>query len=171
MKLKAKFGRNHYKTNESYLNAVYRNNKTLINEYLGDIAEQGGVSPLRQFKKLVYENQSSLKRKGKTATITRALNTFTSSADFIPEDKFYEIHFRENAVKGIKKFGGIKTLHNLTKKKFDPNKLKYIGDNSYEYRGYVLKFGDSPKKLSIFKGRTGTVAKAELFSKPYKNVI
>ena len=63
MKLRAKYGRKHYKTNDSYLNAVYRKNKTIIDEKLADIGVEG-ISPLKQFKNNVVDHRTSGKLKG-----------------------------------------------------------------------------------------------------------
>lgn len=165
MKLRAKYGRKHYKTNDSYLNAVYRNNKAIIDDKLADIGVEG-ISPLKQFKNNVYETQRNLKRKGKTSTITRAMNVFTESRDFTPVEE----HFLENAVRGLRRFKAMEKLYTLTGKAFDVSKLKYVGDNAYSYRGYVIKFNNSPMSISIFKGFNGKKV-AEVFNIKNKNVL
>ena len=161
MRLKAKYGRKHYKSNDSYLNAVYKKNKALIDEYLADVGKEGGVSTLRQFKHNIFETLQTLKRKGETATITHAMNVFTSSAQFLKED-FYEIHFRENLMRGLKRFNALNTLFKLTNKKFDINQVEYIGDKSYRYRGYVLRFRNSPQTISIYKDEKDETSIAEI---------
>ena len=171
MKLRAKYGRKHYKNDETYLNAVYRRNKALIDEYMADVGKEGGISTLKQFKANIFETQNALKRKGKTATITHAVGVFTSSSQFIPEDRFYEIHFKENLVKGLKRFGAMKVLYNLTKMKFNIDEVQYIGDNSYLYRGYVIKLTNSPQKISIYKGKTGTIPREEIVNPRLAKVI
>lgn len=153
MKLRALFRRSHYKSDESFLNAVYRNNKTLIDDYLAGVGKESGTTPLKQFKFNVYETQQALKNKGKSISITNAMNIFTSSGHFIPEDKFYYVHFRENLTKGLRKFGGLKTLYKLTGHKFDPNMASYVGDNTYEYEGYSISFNNSPMSIQIMKGK------------------
>lgn len=165
MKLRAKHGRKHYKTNDSYLNAVYRNNKAIIDDKLADIGVEG-ISPLKQFKNNVYETQRNLKRKGKTSTITRAMNVFTESRDFTPVEE----HFSENAVRGLRRFKAIEKLYTLTGKAFDASKLKYVGDKAYSYRGYVIMFDDSPVSINIFKGFNGKKV-ATLWNKKNQNVL
>lgn len=164
MKLRAKYGRKHYKSNDSYLNAVYKKNKALIDEYMADVGKEGGVSTLRQFKANIYETQNALRRKGKTASITHAVSVFTSSSQFIPEDKFYDIHFKENLVKGLKRYGAMKTLYKLTKMRFNIDEVQYVGDNTYLYRGYAIKLKESPRKIVIYKGRTGTIPREEIIN-------
>ena len=171
MKLRAKYGRKHYKSNDTYLNAVYRKNKALIDEYMADVGKEGGISTLKQFKANIYETQNALKRKGKTATITHAVSVFTSSSQFIPEEKFFEIHFKENLVKGLKRFGSMKTLYKLTGMKFNIDEVQYIGDNTYLYRGYAIKLGNTPQKISIYKGRAGTVPREEIINPRMVGVI
>ena len=152
MKLRAKHGRKHYKSDESFLNAVYQNNKALIDDYLGDIGRSAGVTPLQQFKFNVYESRDTQKQKGKGSSIVRAMNVFTASSHFIPEDSFYRQHFMENLTKGLKRFGALKTLYKLTRKKFDPAMVTYIGDNMYSYEGYTIRFKNSPQAIEIYDG-------------------
>ena len=147
MKLRAKYSRSHYKTDASFLTAVYRNNKAIIDEQLAGVGAEGGVSALQQFKYLVKETQQKIKnRTGRKPSITTAMNRFTASRDFTP----IEIHMRENIVKGLKNFGALKTLYKLTGHKFDPAMVSYIGDNMYSYRGYVIKLTNSPKSIEIY---------------------
>ena len=152
MKLRAKHGRRHYKSDESFLNAVYRNNKALIDNYLGDIGRRAGVTPLQQFKFNVYESRDVQKHKGRGSSIVRAMNVFTASSHFIPEDSFYRQHFMENLTKGLKRFGALKTLYKLTGKRFDPAMVTYIGDNMYSYHGYTIRFKNSPQAIEIYDG-------------------
>lgn len=148
MKLKARFSRSHYKTDASFLTAVYKNNKAIIDEQLAGVGAEGGVSPLQQFKYLVKETQQKIKRRtGRKPSILTAMNRFTSSRDFTPAD----LHMKENAQKGLKNFGALKTLYKLTGKKFDVNDLHYIGDDMYSYRGYVISFDPSPRSIKLYK--------------------
>ena len=152
MRLRAKYKRSHYKSDSSYLTAVYRNNKAIIDEQLAGVGAEGGVSTLQQFKYLVAEKQQKIwKMTKRRVSVTTAMNKFTESRDFTPSD----LHFKENFVKGLKKFGAFQKLYKLTGKKFDMNKLSYIGDNMYSYRGYVIKLNNSPKKIEIYKGVQG----------------
>lgn len=154
MKLRAKYSRSHYKSDSTYLTAVYRNNKAIIDEQLAGVGAEAGISTLKQFKYLVQETQQKIKRMtGRKPAITTAMNRFTSSRDFTPTD----LHMRENIVKGLKRFGALKTLYKLTGKKFDPAMVTYIGDNMYSYRGYVIKLNNSPKSIDIYKTVGGNV--------------
>lgn len=171
MKLRAKYGRKHYKSDETFLNAVYKRNKALINEYMEGVGKEGGVSTLRQFKSLVYETQGALKRKGKTHTIVNAMNVFTASSQFIPEDRYYDIHFKENLTKGLKRYGALKTLYNLTKTKFDINEVRYDGDNTYVYRDYAIVLKESPRKIEIYKQTDRTQLKGEVINPRLARVI
>ena len=126
MKLRAKYSRSHYKSDSTYLTAVYRNNKAIIDEQLAGVGAEAGISTLKQFKYLVQETQQKIKRiTGRKPAITTAMNRFTSSRDFTPTD----LHMKENAQKGLRKFGALRTLYKLTGKKFDINDLSYIGDD------------------------------------------
>lgn len=165
MKIRAKYRRSHYKTDSSYLTAVYRNNKALIDETLAGVGVEAGVSTLKQFKYLVFEKQQKIKRiTGRTPAITTAMNRFTESRDFTP----VELHMRENMAKGLKKYGVLKTLYKLTGKKFDSSNLFYIGDNMYNYKGYVIKLTNSPKSIELYKGtrgnKIGSFSKKNTFS-------
>ena len=60
MKLRAKYRRSHYKTDDSFLNAVYRDNKAIIDERLEGVGAEGGVSVLQQFKYLVKETHQKI---------------------------------------------------------------------------------------------------------------
>lgn len=160
MKLKARFSRSHYKTDASFLTAVYKNNKAIIDEQLAGVGAEGGVSPLQQFKYLVKETQQKIKRRtGRKPSILTAMNRFTSSRDFTPAD----LQMRENISKGLKRYGALKTLYKLTGKKFDPAMITYIGDNMYSYQGYVIKLTNSPQSIELYKGIRGT--KVASFSK------
>ena len=148
MKLRAKYARSHYKNDTTFLNAVYRRNKDIIDEKLGDIAKQGGVSPLQQFKFNVFEERKTLRRKGhKNAGLTQAMNKFTESARFTPQ----ELHFKENVAHSLRKYKAMGVLRDLTKKSFNIDNLQYIGNKSYTYNGYIIMFDNSPKSLKIFK--------------------
>lgn len=158
MKLKAKYRRSHYKSDSSYLTAVYRNNKALIDEQLAGVGAEAGISTLKQFKYLVQETQQKIKRTtGRKVAITTAMNKFTSSRDFTP----VELHMRENVGKGLKKFGALKVLYKLTGQKFNIGAVSYIGDNMYSYRGYVIKFKNSPQSIDIYKGAGANATKVE----------
>lgn len=154
MKLRAKYSRSHYKSDSSYLTAVYRNNRAIIDEQLAGVGAEANISTLKQFKYLVQETQNKIKRMtGRKPAITTAMNRFTSSRDFTP----VEMHMRENIAKGLRKFGALKTLYKLTGKKFDATKINYIGDNMYTYRSYVIKLNNSPKSIDIYKTVGGNV--------------
>lgn len=148
MKLRAKYSRSHYKSDSTYLTAVYRNNKAIIDEQLAGVGAEAGISTLKQFKYLVQETQQKIKRiTGRKPAITTAMNRFTSSRDFTPTD----LHMKENAQKGLRKFGALRTLYKLTGKKFDINDLSYIGDDMYSYRGYVISFDPSPRSIKLYR--------------------
>lgn len=156
MKLRAKYSRSHYKSDSTYLTAVYKNNKAIIDEQLAGVGAEAGVSTLKQFKYLVQETQQKIKRiTGRKPAITTAMNRFTSSRDFTPT----ELHMRENIAKGLRKFGALKTLYKLTGKRFDVSAINYIGDNMYSYRGYVIRLNNSPKTIDIYNraGPNGSV--------------
>ena len=141
MKLKARYSRKRYKSDDSFLNAVYRRNKDIIDEYLKGVGQGSGISTLRQFKFLVKEVKAE-----KKTSITHAMNVFTESHSFTPE----ELHFKENVVKGLRSFKMLNFLRKLTGKGMDIKDIKYVGDKSYEYRGYYIRFNNSPVSISIF---------------------
>lgn len=157
MKLRAKYRRSHYKSDDSFLTAVYRNNKAIIDEQLAGV---GNIPTIQQFKYLVRETRQSIKRKrGRAPSITTAMNRFTSSRLFTPAD----LQMKENISKGLKRYGALKTLYKLTGKRFDPAMVTYIGDNMYSYQGYVIKLTNSPQSIELYKGVRGT--KVASFSK------
>lgn len=145
MKIRAKFKKSRYKNTDTWLDAVYRQNKDLINEKLRDIGVN--FSKKRIFKDLVKDEMDS------GLSPTRALNKLVRSTLFTPEAE----RFKENALKGLlKEQDNYKTFRNLNRNekgrfnKYDPDLLKYEGSGVYVYNNIIkIVYSNSPQTISV----------------------
>ena len=143
MKLKAKFGKSHYKNTNAWLDAIYRNNKQLIDNTL---VTTEGTSAKTVFKRLVKENinegNSPIKAVNKLAKST----VFTSTRDRLVDNAYQGIVGDKEAYKAFR---------NLTKEngrftKIDRDKFNYDKDtNSYTYDNVRISFRNSPYGVII----------------------
>lgn len=139
---KAKYRRSHYKSDATYIRAVYQKNKTVIDEKLRDIG-----NPYKIFKEQIKE----FKEQGKT--VTESINTIARSTIFTTEKE----RLHENFWSGLKAFKEeYKQFKELTKEKgrytklddskivWDRNARGYVYDNkiliTYENSPFGIKF-------------------------------
>lgn len=145
MELKAKRSKGKYKNTDKWLDAVYRNNKELIDQRLSTVSV-GKLSKRKIFKDIVHEYMEN------GASPTKALHKAANSTIFLPKrDRLVD-----NALKGLRSSpDAFKQFRELTKEKgrytkIDPTKFIWQ-DGTYIYDNVRISFTNSP--LEIFVGR------------------
>ena len=144
MKLEAKRKKSSYKSTDAWLDAVYKNNKQIIDQ---NIITIGKESKKKVFKQLVKENMDE------GMSPVKALNTLSKSTIFTPERE----RLINNAYKGLKSNKeAYKAFRELTKEKgrytkvdfskfrYDPNTHTYVYDNRIR-----ISFENSPKQTVV----------------------
>lgn len=134
---KAKKNKSAYKNTDRWIEAVYRNNKTVIDNELSFAG-----NPKKVFKQMVKEYIDE------GLSPTKAVSTIARSTLFTPETE----RLRNNMLSGLRgDKGAFKAFRELTKEhgkyaKFDPNKLHWDStDKVYVYGGNVIiSFQNSP---------------------------
>lgn len=140
---KAKKAKNKYKNTDAWLNAVYRNNKAIIDKELSFAGK-----PKTVFKKMVQEYvDEGMSPKKAVSTIAKS-TLFTSEKERL-QSNFYE------GLKGDK--DAYKEFRELTKErgrysKFDIDKLSWDKtDKVYRYDdNVVISFQNSPYGVSVW---------------------
>ena len=143
--LKSKHRASFYKSEEAWLNAIYRANKALIDAaYEG----KGTRGPRAVFKSQVREY------KAKGYGTKEAIKIVSNTRAFRPAGVPWYI---ENAVQGMKSMGVWQQFLNLNRDAqghflpFDIYKLKYIGDKVYLYDNrIVIEFRNSPVGIYMY---------------------
>lgn len=134
---KAKKNKGAYKSTDHWIEAVYRNNKAVIDKELSFAG-----NPKKVFKQMVKENIAE------GLSPTKAVSTIARSTLFTPETE----RLRNNMLSGLRSDkGAFRAFRELTKEKgkyakFDPNKLHWDStDKVYIYGGnIVISFQNSP---------------------------
>lgn len=134
---KAKKKKSAYKSTDHWIDAVYRNNKALIDK---ELAFAG--NPKKVFKQMVKENIAE------GMSPTKAVSTIARSTLFTSEAE----RLRNNMLSGLRADrGAFRSFRELTKEKgkyakFDPSKLHWDStDKVYVYGGnIVISFQNSP---------------------------
>ena len=133
---KAAHNKGFYKNTDAWIDAVYRNNKAIIDEKLAFAGK-----PKSTFKQMVKEYVSE------GLSPTKAVSTIARSTLFTPEVERLKNNFYEG-LKGDKE--AYQTFRELTKErgkysKFDPNRLKWDKDDKvYVYGNVIVSFQNSP---------------------------
>lgn len=133
---KAAHNKGFYKNTDAWIDAVYRNNKSVIDEKLAFAGK-----PKATFKQMVKEYITE------GLSPTKAVSTIARSTLFTPETERLKNNFYEG-LKGDKE--AYKAFRELTKEKgkyskFDPNKLKWDKDDKvYVYGNVIVSFQNSP---------------------------
>ena len=140
--------RNHYKTDSTYIQAVYRNNKMLIDEKNEGIP----IASSRVFKQDVLDYMEQ-----HHTTVTKAVGKVLRSRKYLGLAELS----KQNLVEGMKTSGVYKQFRELTKDengryaKFDYNKLQYKGDGVYAYGSIWIytfdKYTTNDNKIKIEK--------------------
>lgn len=142
MKLKALRQKSAYKNTSTWLDAVYRNNKQVIDSAIR--SPDPKMSKKSQFKQLVKEYMDE------GLSPTKALNTLARTETFTPEAE----RLRSNAIKGLKRDKAAAEAFRRAKgwnEKFDESKMKYDKENHiYVYDERVtISFRQSPEGIDI----------------------
>ena len=150
-KLEAKKDKGRYKSTSHWLDAVYRNNKSFIDEKFKNVKTK---NKKRTFKNLVLE-KTGFKFRGnltikelnfelnKVKNPTKALKKLSRSDVF----SSYKERAQENAYKSLKEYKAINKIRQLSgeKGKFDPSKLEWNRkENAYRYGDVFVSFVLSP---------------------------
>lgn len=141
---KAKHNKSYYKNTNAWIDAVYRNNKEVIDKELSSF---GLKSPKSIFKQMVNEYIES------GVSATKAVKTIARSTLFTPVEE----RIRSNFYSGLKgDRDSYKKFREFTKEKgkyskYDPNKLVWDKDNKvYIYNSSVIiSFQNSPYGVSV----------------------
>lgn len=140
---KAKKAKSKYKNTEGWIDAVYRNNKVVIDKELSKFG-----SPKRIFKKMVEEHMEE------GMSPTAAMKTIARSTLFTSEKE----RIRNNMMTALKEDkAAYKAFRELTKEKgkytkFDPSKLVWNKDEHvYQYNDVVISFQNSPYEVKVWK--------------------
>lgn len=150
--LNSKRDKKRYKDTSHWLDAVYRNNKSFIDEKLKDVKTK---NKKRVFKNLVLE-QTGTKFKGSLTNKelnerlnaaknpTKALKKLSRSDVFSSykeraQENFYSVLKEHKAINRIKKIAG-------EKEKFDPGKLEWnYKEQAYRYGDVFVQIDNSPE--------------------------
>ena len=135
-----------YKNNDTYLNAVYQQNKTLIDEAYVGIKN----------KKDAFKKQIMARMEQGGGAIKNVIKKELHRDVYIPASE----KFKENLVSGLKEYKEFKKFQTQLKDKkgkfvkFDKNNLSYIGNNQYSYEddygnAFVIDFSNSTKQIKI----------------------
>ena len=156
--LKSKRDKKRYKDTSHWLDAVYRNNKSFIDEKLKDVKTK---NKKRVFKNLVLEQTGtkftgSLTNKELNEKLNAAKNPTKALKKLSRSDVFssYKERAQQNAYKVLKENKSIQKIKELSgeKGKFDPTKLEWdFKDKVYKYGEVYIEFKTSPKEIQIFK--------------------
>lgn len=143
MKLKAKKGKSKYKNTDTWLDAVYRNNKEFIDEKLKNVSVPK-LSKRTIFKDIVKEYSDQ------GLSPLKALKTASNSEIFT--SKMERLH--NNAFSALKADkDAYKTFRELTKEhgrftKMDETKLKWE-NGVYIYENIMISFQNSPYGIRV----------------------
>ena len=159
MDFKAKFKKSHYKSDRTYLEAVYQNNKQII-----DSAFQDRGKPKVLFKQQVLEHveqgktlKEAIQTVGRTRDFTTAKEQF--HANFYKGFKGYPLEYKQ--LRELTKVGGRYTKFDDAKLEWDQNAKGYVYDASYTkidkatgkettvFRKYLISMNESPKGINI----------------------
>ena len=134
---KAKHNKGWYKSTEKWLDAVYRNNESVIRKELGFTGKPKAV-----FKQMVHEYMEE------GMSPTKAVNTIARSTIFTSESE----RLRNNAYQGLKSDKAMyQRFRELTKERgkyarFDESKLKWDKKEGYYVynNSVIISFQNSP---------------------------
>lgn len=136
--------RKNYKTDRSFLQAVYRANEDILREK--DIS-------LTEFKDIITSYVKTRKMQGEPMTIKKALNEYAHSTVFTPRRNV----FAENIVKGLVKHDSYQLFRELTKDannrytKINYDLFRYDQKNNmyvYNEKIYII-LKNSPESMEI----------------------
>lgn len=138
---KAKQPKSKYKSTESWIDAVYRNNKVIID---GELASSG--NPRRVFKQIINEYMDE------GLSPTKAMQTLARSTIFTTDKERIQNNMWAG-LKGDKE--AYRLFRELTKErgrytKFDESKLIWDrSQHAYIYSGVMISFQNSPFGVNV----------------------
>ena len=138
---KAKKPKSRYKNTESWIEAVYRNNKAVID---GELSRSG--NPKTVFKQIIHEYMEE------GLSPTKAMQTLARSTIFTSDKERIQNNMW-TGLKGDKE--AYKLFRELTKEhgkytKFDESKLVWDrSQHAYLYSGVMISFQNSPFGVSV----------------------
>ena len=143
---KALHNKSYYKNTEAWVNAVYRNNKAIIDEKLSSAG-----SPKKVFKQMIKEYMEEGLRP------TKAVATIAQSRIFRPPLPLPE-RMRENMMSGlVGDRSAYKAFREFTKEKgrytkIDKSKIIWSkSENAYIYGNTLISFQNSPYGVTVKK--------------------
>lgn len=138
---KAKKPKSKYKSTDTWIEAVYRNNKPAIDN---ELAKYG--APKKVFKQIIKEHIEE------GLSPTKAMQTLARSTIFTPEKE----RLQSNMWSGLRNNKeAYKLFREFTKEKgkytkFDPNKLVWDKtDHAYKYGNVAISFQNSPYGVTV----------------------
>lgn len=143
---KTKYKKSHYKNTNAYLEAVYYQNKDVINKALSDVVSKHYKSTFKQMvNEYVAEGRS----------VDKALKTIGSSSIFSTKFERHRDRIHENLTSDRQAY---RIFRELTKEKgrytkFDPLEFKWDRrSQSYIYKSSVaISFRNSPYGIEVWK--------------------
>lgn len=144
MKLRAKRKKSSYKNDNTWLRAVYRNNKTEIDEKLKFIGEK---NKFKIFKQLV-EDEKKIKGLSTYQAVNRLSRTevFKTKSERFNENAWKGLRGNKEAFKQFRQSIGWKNKIDESKLVYNYNEKAYIYDNKVK-----IMFQQSPPKIEIYK--------------------
>lgn len=144
MKLKAKRNKGYYKNTDAWLDAIYRNNKAVIDEAMSDVRGASARSAFKEHVKAYMEQG---------LTPTKAVNTLSRTTIFTSKAE----RLRNNMYSALKQDkDAYQAFRNLTKEKgkyteVDFSQFKWDEDqHMYIYKGQVgIDFRNSPQEIIV----------------------
>lgn len=147
MKLKAKYNKGHYKTTDSWLTAVYHNNKDYIDSRL---IVTGKETPVKVFKQIVGEYIEEGLSPTKALKAVERSTIFTPKRDRLVHNAYEAIKADKEVYKRFRELTktskGTYSKVDLGKFVWDRQQGVYIYDNKL-----VISFRNSPYGIDINK--------------------
>lgn len=140
--LRAKKAKYKYKSENSWLNAVYRNNKGKIDKALSAVREK---NKLKLFKQLVYERQEV---NGESAY--KAVQNLSKTEVFVSRKERAQKNLLEALKKDKETFKQFRKYAGWSKK-INENKFEWdYDDNVYKYDGITIDITNSPYGINVY---------------------
>lgn len=148
--LHAKYTRRHYKSDKTFIDAVYVRNKKFIDSHLGK--SDSGLSIRMRFRHLVeqYIKQQNISAQS-AINILASSESMTTAAERMQRNITKAIKNNPSIYKDFKK-----ELKLTKKQEIDSSKFQWdYMEEAYEYDGYYVQIDNSPKdgsySIKIYK--------------------
>lgn len=141
--MKAKKPRTQYKNTNTWLNAVYKENKQYIDS---KIETTGNTSKLKVFKALVNEYISEGNTPNRALRKLEASTVFTETKDRLTQNMYKALKADKFAYKEFRELTKIKGKY----QKIDFEKFQYNSeDHTYRYGNVIISFENSPYQVVV----------------------